>query len=490
MIWLSLLGGLATGQLASNTELTIYNQGFALVKEVRELSLSAGRQSLAIEDVAALIETNSVGVRLIGGTPFQVLEQNYQFDLISVQAILNKAVGKKVTFNRVHPDGSKERIVGTLVSSPTSIVNPGVSDPNAGYNWGSYGMPGGSTMTYNGMVVRTDDGRILLNPTGEIEVAEIPEGLISKPTLMWEIEAARAGRSNVELSYLTNGVTWNSDYVLTIAEDAPGAMQGWVTLSNQSGRTYADATLKLLAGDVNRVQPARPGGMARGGFGGAAMDMAMGKQFEQESLFEYHLYTLQRKTTVRDKETKQVSLLASNQVKTTKKLILDPLRSMGMYYPGEGEVGTGELKPQVRVEFENTEANALGIPLPKGKVKVYQRDKSGSVQMIGEDSIDHTPKNEKLSLVVGRSFDIRADRLRTNFERLGPRSTRESFSIEIRNRKDVPETVHLYERRWGDWTVTRSSMDFAKLDSNTMEFVVTLEAGESKTVTYTVETKW
>jgi hypothetical protein len=153
-------------------------------------------------------------------------------------------------------------------------------------------------------------------------------------------------------------------------------------------------------------------------------------------------------------------------------------------------VGTGELKPQVRVEFENTEANGLGIPLPKGKVKVYQRDKSGSVQMIGEDSIDHTPKNEKLSLVVGRSFDIRADRLRSNFERLGPRMVRESFSIEIRNRKEVPETVHLYERRWGDWTVTRSSMDYAKLDSNTMEFVVTLGAGESKTVTYTVETKW
>lgn len=489
MIWLSILGGLATGQLASNTELTIYNQGFALVKEARELSISAGRQSLAIEDVAALIETNSVGVRLIGGTPFAVLEQNYQFDLISVQAILNKAVGKKVTFNRVHPDGSKERIAGTLVSSPTSIVNPGVSDPNAGYNWNSYGMPGGSTMTYNGMVVRTDDGRILLNPTGEIEVAEIPEGLISKPTLMWEIEAARAGRSNVELSYLTNGITWNSDYVLTIAEDGPGALQGWVTLSNQSGRTYADATLKLLAGDVNRVQPNRP--MPRGGAGfGGRGEMMAANQFQEESLFEYHLYTLQRQTTVRDKETKQVSLLSSNQVKTTKKLILDPLRSVGMYYPGEGEVGTGELKPQVRVEFENTEANGLGIPLPKGKVKVYQRDKSGSVQMIGEDSIDHTPKNEKLSLVVGRSFDIRADRLRTNFERLGPRMVRESFSIEIRNRKDVAETVHAIERCWGDWTVTRSSMDYAKLDSNTMEFVVTLGAGESKTVTYTVETKW
>ena len=392
---------------------------------------------------------------------------------IAAFAILNKAVGKQIRFHRVLPNGAKETLSGTLVSSPTAVVG----DPQ-----------GGSAMIWNGMVIKTDDGRIVLNPSGEIEVSSIPEGLISKPTLLWEIDSAATKQHTVELSYLTQGMSWNADYVLTLDGLGKADLRGWVTLNNNCGATFANAKLKLMAGDVNRVQP-RPmaRGFGGGGLGGA--DLAA-KPFQEESLFEYHLYTLQRPATIRNKEIKQLSLLEAAGFPVTKKLIVDSMRDFGIYYPQEGEVGTGNLKPQVRVEFENKKEYDLGIPLPMGNVKVYQRDKSGSVQMLGEDRIEHTPKDEKLSLAIGRSFDIAAERKRLNFRRISDRSFEETFEVELRNRKDVADTVHVLERHYGDWHVTQQSMDFKKLDSTTMEFVVDLKAGEVKKVTYTVVTKW
>jgi hypothetical protein len=469
-IWM----GVALAQAGSSApEITVYNQGFALVKEVRRLELKPGRQQIRVEDVAALIEPNSVGVRkLQGAGDFVVLEQNYQYDLISPLAILNKAVGQKVRFIRLLQNGQKDVVTGTLLSSPTAVVNPSGE---------------GAQTTYNGLVIRTDDGRILLNPSGEIEVMQIPEGMISKPTLVWDVDA-QPGAVEAELSYLTRGMTWSADYVLTLDGSGKAGLIGWVTLNNSSGATFKDAKLKLMAGDVQRVETQRMG--LRGGMGGAMPMMAKADQFQEESLFEYHLYTLQRPATVRDKETKQIQLLAGEGVPVEKKLIVDALRDFGRYFPSEGEFGTGNLKPQVRVEFVNSEKNGLGMPLPKGNVKVYQRDASGSVQMLGEDAIDHTPKDERISLVVGRSFDVVAERRRTNFRRLAPTTVEESFEIEVRNRKSTPETVHVYERRYGDWKVTQKSQDFAKLDANTIDFVVQLKAGETKKVSYTVITSW
>lgn len=453
-------------------EVTVYNQGFGLVKELRTLSLKAGRQSVAVEDVAALIETNSVAIRSLGRPDaFEVLEQNYQYDLISVQAILNKAVGQEVRFHRILPNGQRDVVVGTLVSSPTAIVG------NAN---------GGSQQTYNGMVIRTADGRILLNPSGEIEVSSLPEGLISKPTLLWEIIAAAAGPVPIELSYLTQGLNWKADYVLQLDGISTADLRGWVTMTNNSGATYKDAKLKLLAGDVERARPeAMMDAMkARGGVAAGAGG------FQEESLFEYHLYTLQRPATIRDREIKQLSLLDASGLKYTKKLIVDSMAPYRGWYPQEGAVGTGDIKPVVKVEFVNSAANQLGMPLPKGTVKVYQRDKSGSVQMLGEDNIDHTPRDERISLTVGRSFDVRATRTRTNFRRISATQTEESFSIEVRNRKEVAETVHVMERHWSEWKISANSMPFTKLDANTIEFKVDLKAGETKTVTYTVNTKW
>lgn len=474
MLLLTAIGGIAMVQSAG-TEVTIYNQGFALVKEVRQFDLAAGRGKVAVDNVAALIEPNSVGFRTLSSNgTISVLEQNYQYDLISVEAILNKAVGKRITFNRVLPNGHREQVSGTLLSAPSAIVRPGTE----GY----------AQATYNGMVVRTDDGRILLNPTGEVEVAEIPEGLISKPTLLWDLIAERAGTHTVELSYLTQGMNWTCDYVLTLADDLAAGLVGWVTLDNRSGRTYEDARLKLLAGDVHRATPRIPG---RGGapeMMHMRADAEMG--FQQESLFEYHLYTLQRPTTIRDRETKQVNLLDAEGLQVTKRLVVDSMRQFGRWAPNEGEVGTGRINPLVQIEFENTAENRLGMPLPEGTVKVYQRDRSGSVQMLGEDRIQHTPRNERIRLAIGRSFDVVAERKRTMFQRLAPNITRETFQIEVRNRKEVAETVHVIERAWGDWQVSRNNMDFERLDANAFQFVVTLGPNETKVVEYTIETRF
>jgi len=463
--------------LPSNTELTVYNQGFALVKEQRSLDLKKGVQQVAVEDVAQMIEANSVGIRSISEPgSFTVLEQNYQYDLISVQAILNKAVGQEIKFNRVLPDGKKEQIVGKLLTAPTNIV----SDANGSQN-----------MIWSGMVIRTNDGRILLNPTGELEVSSIPDGLISKPTLMWEVDANKSGTNQIELSYLTQGMSWKCDYVLALdGTGKVGDFKGWVTMTNNSGASFSGAKLKLLAGEVYRAQ--QPGRM--GGSGGAemAMDRLKAGNFQEEQFADYHLYTMQRPATVRNNEIKQLSLLEAVNIPVRKKLVIDAMRGWGSTYPGDGEVGTGPIKPLVLIEFTNDEASHLGMPLPMGTVKVFQRDKSNALQMLGEASIQHTPKNEKLSLPVGRAFDLVAERKRMSFKWLGNsnRGCVETFEIELRNRKETPETVHVYERHWGEWKVTDHNLPFVKLDSETIDFVVELKPNEVKKVTYTVETRW
>jgi hypothetical protein len=468
---------IAASAAPGDVQLTIYNQGFALVKQERTLNLTTGMQEVRIEDVAQLIEVNSVGIRsLTQPGSFTVLEQNYQYDLISPNAILNKVVGKQIVFNRVLPDGSKERIVGILMSSPTAVVG------NAN---------GGQSYTWNGMVIRTDDGRILLNPTGEIEVQSIPEGLISKPSLLWLLDSRRAGTNNIELSYLTQGISWKSDYVLNLDKEGKvGDFKGWVTLTNNSGATYTNANLKLLAGEVFR----QTGPFGGGGRGGAelAMKAADAGNFSEEQFSEYHLYTLQRRTSVKDREIKQVSLLEATGVPVTKKLVIDAMRKYGFWRPNEGQVGVGDLKPLVYIEFTNDEKSNLGMPLPMGTVKVFQRDSTDSLQMLGEASITHTPRNEKLSLPVGRAFDIVASRKRTEFRWLGSARTGaiETFEIEVRNRKQTAETVHLFERFGGEWTITQKNAEYTKLDSHTVDFVLNLQPDEVRKVVYTVETRW
>ncbi|HWD37409.1 MAG TPA: hypothetical protein VG944_01050 [Fimbriimonas sp.] len=462
----------ASAQKPGTDEITVYNQGFALVKEVRTLNLKDGRQVVEVKDVPSQIDSTSVGIRSLGDpTGIQILEQNYQYDLISPQAILNKSVGQHVRFIRT-VGGQRDVLDGVLLNAPTSIV----ANPD-----------GSNYQTYSGMAIKTDDGRIVLNPTGEVEVTTLPSGLISVPTLMWDLQSKKAGPTDVELSYLTHGVNWSADYVLTLGGGTDADLQGWVTIDNQSGATWDNAKLKLLAGDVNVVRPQVA--MGRAGFGGG-MGGAPAPSFQEQSLFEYHLYTLQRPATVRNRETKQIGFIEGHGIPFTKKLIVDSMQGFWDYYPSEGEVGTGPIKTQVRVEFVNSEENHLGMPLPKGKIRVYQRDSEGSVQMLGEDQINHTPRNERISLVVGNSFDVVASRKRTNYKRISNIEFQESFEVEVRNRKKTAETVHVYERHWGDWKIIDKNHDFAKLDSNTADFVLKLQPNEVQTVSYTVDTKW
>jgi hypothetical protein len=469
MLTALLVGALQT---SAAPEITVYNQGFALVKENRSLDLAAGRQTAIVENVAQQIDTTSVRFRpLSDASGLSLLEQNYRFDLISPVAILARAVGTQIKFIR-YENGNAVTLEGTLLSAPTAIVS------NNGSNY----------QTYNGMVIKdSKTGEIVLDPVGTVVVKNIPDGLISKPSLLWDLQADKAGRQEIELSYITQGMNWTSDYVLTLNDGNRADLQGWATLTNSSGTEYKNAKLKLLAGDVNRVQQNRPEAMAAAG---AVLRMTKADSFQEESLFEYHLYTLQRPTTLQNNETKQVSLLEGAGVPYTRKLIVDATRNFGRYYPSEGAIGEGNIQPQVRVEFENKLKNGLGMPMPAGRIRVYQRDKGGSIQFIGEDQIGHTPKDESISLVLGRAFDVVSSRKRTNFRRINDRAFSESFEIEVRNRKDTAEVVHVVERHYGDWKVTDKNQEFVKVDSDTMDFTVNLKANEVKKVIYTVETRW
>lgn len=461
------------GMSTKSTEVTVYNQGIGFVKENRLVQVKKGRQSVTVDGVAQLIDTTSVGFRSITSPgALSILEQNYRYDLISPQAILAKSVGKRVKVTRAFGN-AKETVEGVLMSSPTSVVDG----------------PNGLSSQYNGMVVRADDGTIILSPIGEVSVMEMPTGLISTPSLLWELQSEKDGEEEIELSYITQGMKWDANYVFTLDPAGNGDLQGWVTIDNNSGASFENAKLKLLAGEVNLVRPAQPEMMmmkSRASAPGAAI----ADGFQEESLFEYHLYTLGRPATVLNKERKQLSLLSGSDVPFRKRIIVDAMMGFNGYYPGEGEVGTGNQSPLVKVEFVNDKKSGLGMPLPQGKVRIYQRDKSGSVQMLGEDSIRHTPRDEKISLNVGRSFDIVSQRKRTNYKRLSDRSFEETFQIEVRNRKEESSTVHVYERHWGDWKITKKNLDFSKEDSNTAVFEVSLKANEVKTVEYTVVTKW
>ena len=450
-----------------STEITVYNQGLGFIKDVRTIKLRSGQQNVVVEDVAQLIDATSVGFRCINNPgSVSILEQNYQYDLISPEAILQKSIGKRIRFTRTMGT-AKESIEGILVSSPTSVTNTG----------------NGSEVSYNGLVIRTDDGKIILSPEGEIEVMEIPDGLISKPSLLWQLDSSSEQEAKMELSYLTKGMSWQANYVLIVNSKGTGDLQGWVTLNNQSGMSFSDATLKLLAGDVNVVQDGN-------GLEFRDKTVAMlkasasigGSPMREQSLFEYHLYTLNRPASVRNKESKQLSLLQGFDIPVQKVISFDS------YADSDGPQ-TQDLDSSVKIKFKNDEKSHLGMPMPAGKIRLYQRDASGSVQFLGENQINHTPRDEKLSFEVGKSFDIKATHKRTAWTKIGKNASRTSFEIEVRNRKKEAATVYLYEHQSGDWKITSKSENYVKDDSATAVFEVRLKAGEVKTVKYTVESR-
>ncbi|AKB53734.1 MULTISPECIES: DUF4139 domain-containing protein [Methanosarcina] len=425
----------------SGTEVTVYNNNLALVKEKRELDLDSGVNRVEYKDVAALIDPTSVMFEDTKNKNTVVLEQNYEYDLMSSQELLGKFLDKEITVT--------EKEGGTYT---------------------------GVLMSYDdnkGLVLRLSAGKVVT--LSEISKVEFPDsaGLLTKPTLIWQVYSTAAGKRDVLTSYLTNGMSWKANYIVkTSADDKKADIQGWVTVNNEAGTTYENAKLKLVAGEVNRVTapqetPARKAVAEEG----VAYDEAV-ESFVEESFFEYHLYTLQRPATLRNNQVKQLSLLSVNSVPVEKELVFDVSKSSNV---------------QVALSLNNSKEKGLGMPLPAGVLRVYKTDSEGQLQFLGEDNIKHTPKDEEIKVVVGNSFDVTGKRTQINYDKISSNVWKESYETEIKNHKSESQKVKIVENFYGDWEITTTSDPYEKKDAYTAEWEITIPADGSKKVTYTVE---
>ena len=445
----------STGDDRQSVSITIYNQNFGLVREVRDITFTRGIASLEFRDVAQNVQPETVHIRPLRGG-LRVLEQNYQYDLLNPQKLLEKYVGRTVTVYRYNSETGEDEPYQAEVLS----VN-------------------------GGPILKIGD-EITFNFPGRFSFPEIPDNLIAKPTLMWTLDSDRL-QHDLEVSYLTNNLNWKSDYVFVINEDdTRGDITGWVTLTNQSGATYDNARLKLVAGDVQRITP-NVGGRMRYEAEMAMKSADAVSQFSEESFFEYHLYTLDRPTTLRENEQKQVTLLEGNGIGIDKKMIF---YGAAYYYRGSyGEVVSNQ-KVGVFLDFENSEQNRLGMPLPKGIVRVYKADGSGAQQFIGEDRIDHTPRNERVRIKMGEAFDVVGDRRQMEYNVISSCVSESAWEVTLRNHKDDDTEVEIIEPIGGDWTMVSSSHAFEKLDAHTFKYTVDVpEDGETK-VSYRVRVRW
>jgi len=445
-------------ELKDQTEIavTIYNQNLALVRDSREVTLENGVQSLAMRDVSAQIrpETALVTTTESSSNAVKVLEQNFDFDLLTPLSLLGKFVGREVTAVSVNPaNGNETRETATVLA------------------------------TNQGAVLQFAD-RIETQFPGRLIFDSVPESLRDRPTLLLSLDSEVAGVQNLELSYLTSGLGWKADYVASLndKEDALD-LNGWVTLTNQSGTTYQDALLQLVAGDVQQVEQALPQMRAVSLASASGVD---GASVQQESLFDYHLYTLPRKTTLRDQQTKQVALMQAAAVPVKKTYLMT---SDGHFFGGRAG---GEVKQKIGVflEFENAEIDNLGIPLPAGVIRVYKKDSSGRVQFIGEDGIDHTPKREQVKLKLGEAFDVTAKSTQTNFKKVSS-TGQYNFSAEISQRITLsnakPEAVRVSVRETipGDWELIDTSHQGKKLAANLVEWQIDVPAELSVSLEFT-----
>jgi hypothetical protein len=439
---------------------TVYNSNIALVRDVRQIHLPSGMFPLHFEDVAASINPATVHFRsLVDPAKLNVIEQNYEFDLLDPQKLLQKYVGKEVTLVRAEKDGGSTRWVETKA---VLLAN------NNGPVW----KIGNEIVT--GMAV--DSYRF----------PDLPENLYSRPTLVWMLENRGAESQRVEASYLTSNMNWSADYVLTVGRDEKSAdLDGWVTLVNNSGVTYSNAKLQLVAGQLNRVAP-----QVMAAMGAAVMksDVANAPQFGQEAFSEYHLYTLGRRTSIQNNESKQINLLSGSGVPVEKYLLVE-----GQQYWFRSPQGIGHpISQPVKVlyRFKNDEKSSLGMPLPAGTVRVYQADSKGGIQFVGEDHIDHTPKDETLKIHVGNAFDVVCERKETDYKKIAANVIELEYQITLRNHKDGPVTVEVREPIGGDWEALSSNFKWTKLDATTLGFSIPVEKDGTATLDYRVRVKW
>ncbi|MGE5363627.1 MAG: DUF4139 domain-containing protein [Bacteroidota bacterium] len=430
---------------AGKVSLTVYNADLGVVRDVRNMTIKQGQSEIALTDVAQLIDPTSVHIKLDG----EVIEQNYQYDLVNLEKILQKYIDQDIELI-----GEKEEVIsGKLLSS------------------------------YGGQLVlqKKEGGLVMLTDLSKyrVSVNKLPEGLITRPTLLWLVNSRISKPQDVEISYQTQGLNWHAEYVAVLNEnDTKLDLKAWVSIENRSGMSFNDASLKLVAGDVNLMSQ-KTAGYGMENVRMQKMDMAMAQpQFQEKEFFEYHMYDLNRKADLKNNETKQISLFDAQNVAVTKKYLY---RNAPRLYGGES--GTGKIS--VVVEFENKETNNLGIPIPKGTARVYKSDGS-SVEFIGEDQIDHTPKDEKIKLKIGNAFDLVAEEVQTDSKRISTKVHEETYEIKLKNRKKENVSIDVERYLGTGWEIIDSSLEYKKKDAQNITFSVPVKAGKEVSLIYRV----
>jgi hypothetical protein len=494
LIAVLLAAGVAT---AAQPSLTIYNQDFAVVRESLALNLKGGTNEVRVTEITAHVEPDSVILRdPAGKRALQILEQNYRADPVSQGLLLSLYEGKEIQF-LVRRQDRDEVVRGRIVRSGYVPHQSGLQRYGQQYRQTQMAYSSGSA----GQPIIEVGGVLRFSLPGEPLFPALADDTILKPTLHWVLETDRAGKLDAELSYVTGGMSWEADYnLLSPIEGDTVDVIGWVTMDNQSGRTFENAQIKLMAGDVSKVQPQQVAAL-RAAF--AADSRAMPEAVSEKAFEEYHLYTLARPTTLHDRETKQVEFLRAEGVQTQRLYIYDGAKIDSSRYRGYSrenlrsnrDYGT-ESNPKVWVmkEFKNTKENRLGVPLPRGRVRFYRQDDDGRLEFTGENTIDHTPRDETIRVYTGDAFDLVGERIRTDYK-IDTRAQwlDEAFEIKLRNRKEtgtveVRVVEHLY--RWINWEIVEKSDTFLKTDSQTIEFRIQVPAGEERTVTYKVHYTW
>jgi hypothetical protein len=450
-----------TGRDRQSVNITVYNSNLGLVRETRRLTLPQGRIALRFADVTSQIRPETVHLAsLTAPASLRILEQNYQYDLLNPGKLMDKFVGREITLvMRRYQNNTEsfEPVQATLLSN------------NGGQVW-------------------RINGQIVINPTNitEMRFPDLPKDLVATPTLVWDVENRESASQMVEASYLTGGMNWRADYVLLInSDDTKGDLQGWVTLTNASGATFEDARLQLVAGDVNRVSNDRLDMLASGM---ARKSMESESQFQEQGFFEYHLYTLQRPTSIRDNETKQVSLLEAAGFDVKKEFVLN---GQHYYYTNYNSPGQPiKEKVGVYVQVRNSQQNKLGMPLPAGTIRLYKKDDKGNQQFIGEDKIDHTPKDEDVRVKVGDAFDIVAERKQTDYKVIARNVYEYAYEIKIRNHKDGPISVVVNEAIGGDWEMIASTVEAKKTAAFAAQFNVPVAKDGETTLSYRVRVRY
>jgi hypothetical protein len=427
--------------------ITVYNGNLGLVKDVREVRLEPGVLETHFIDVAAQIDPTSVHLRsLTDPAGLKILEQNYEYDLLSSEKLMEKYVGRKVRL--YHSNGTFQEATLLSTRGPVYDIN----------------------------------GQIHMGHFGSVVLPALPENLVSKPTLAWLLRNTRPVPQRVEASYLTGGISWKSDYVMLInAADSRADLTGWVTINNQSGATYRDAALKLVAGDVNRAGSRDDSRRALEMAAKAASPAVADREFKSEGFFEYHLYSLEGRTTIKESQTKQLTLLSAADIPVDKRFIY---YGAAGYHRTQYGMPISNQKVGVYLDIRNAKENRLGVPLPKGRVRVYKADASGSQQLIGEDWIDHTPKDERVRIKMGEAFDVVGERVQKDWKRIGSNLYEIEWEITLRNHKKEAVTVEVMEPMPGDWEILRATHPHQKVQAFTARWSLPVPKEGAATLGY------